>query len=67
VEAALNGFNMNESPLVREWKDAAKLEGKIEWLLHVVKGKFRDSTEEVSTGIRECRDLEKLHRWLDVA
>ncbi len=74
-ETALKGFNMIESPLVREWKDAAKLEGilegkiegKIEWLLRVVKGKFRDFTEEVGTGIRESQDLEKLDRWLDVA
>ncbi len=78
-EIALKGFNMIESPLVREWKDAARTEGKIEgkfegkietkidWLVRVVKGKYKGEVEQVSEGIRASRDPETLDRWLDVA
>jgi hypothetical protein len=82
-EIALKGFNMIESPLVREWKDAARNEGRIEGKLEgriegqivakadsvvrVVNGKFKVVAPEVVTGIRACQDLEQLDRWLDVA
>ena len=74
-EIALKGFNMIESPLVREWKDAARIEGKIEgkietkidWLLRVVRGRYKGEAEPLSEGIRACRDPETLDRWLDVA
>jgi hypothetical protein len=70
-ETALKGFNVIESPLVREWKDAARLEGRIEKmidsLVRVVKAKYKGAAEEVSESIRACQDLEKLDRWLDVA
>ena len=74
-EIALKGFNMIESTLVREWKDAARIEGKIEgkieteveWLMRVVKGKYKGEAEQVSEGIRACRDPQTLDRWLDVA
>jgi hypothetical protein len=74
-EIALKGFNMIESPLVREWKDAARMEGeiaggiktKVDWLVRVVKGKYKGIVEQVSEGIRACRDPEMLDRWLDVA
>ena len=66
---------MIESTLVREWKDAArnegriegKIEGKIEDLLRVLKVKYKVGVEQVSEGIRACRDPETLGRWLDVA
>ena len=70
-EIALKGFNMIESTLVREWKDAArnegKIEGKVDALLRVVKGKYKGEAEQVSEGIRACRDPETLDGWLDVA
>jgi hypothetical protein len=62
---------MIESTLVREWKDAARIEGKIEGkadaLLRVVKAKYKGEGEPVREGIRACRDPETLDRWLDVA
>jgi L-fucose isomerase-like protein len=71
VGTPLKGFNMIESLLVREWKAAAEAEGRLEsridWLVRVVKGKYKVAAEEVSEGIRACRDPEKLDRWLDVA
>ncbi len=66
-ETALKGFNMIESPLVREWKDAARIEGKVDSLVRVVKGRYKGAPDEVTEGIRSCQDLEKLDRWLDVA
>jgi hypothetical protein len=70
-EIALKGFNMIESPLVREWKAAArsegKIEGKVDALVRVVKGRDKEAPDEVCEGIRACRDPEKLDRWLDVA
>ena len=61
-EAALKGFNMVESPLVREWK----AEAKVDSLVRVVKGRYKTVAEEVTESIRGCRDLAKLDRWLDV-
>jgi hypothetical protein len=62
---------MIESPLVREWKDAArnegKIEGKVDAVVRVVNGKFRGAGPEVVEGIRACHNLETLDRWLDVA
>ena len=58
---------MIESTLVREWKDAAKIEGKIESLVRVVQVRYKGAAPEVSEGIRACQDLGKLDRWLDVA
>ncbi len=70
-QTALKGFTMIESPLVREWKAAAKIEGiienKINWLVRVVLGKYKSGVDEVNEGIRRCQDQEKLDRWLDVA
>jgi len=97
-EIALKGFNMVESPLVREWKDAArtegrmegkmegriegriegkvegrmegrmegKVEGKIDALLRVLKAKYKGGVEQISGGIRACRDPEMLDHWLDI-
>ena len=62
------GFNMVESELVREWKTAArtegKTEGKIEWLVQVVEGCFGSVPEDVATSIRRCQDAAQLDRWL---
>jgi hypothetical protein len=70
-EIALKGFNMVESPLVREWKDAArnegKVEGKVDSVMRVMNVKFRGAVPEVGAAVRVCRDLETLDRWLDVA
>ena len=66
-ETALKGFSMIESPLIREWKEAAKLESKIGWLVRVVQGKYKSVVDEVNEGIRRCQDQEALDRWLDVA
>jgi hypothetical protein len=82
-EIALKGFNMIESPLVREWKAAARIEGKIEGklegkiegklegkaeaLMRVLSAKHKGEAEQVGDGIRACRDPEALDRWLDVA
>jgi hypothetical protein len=53
-ETALKGFQMIESPLVREWKDAARrerqVEGKADALLRVVKGKYKGVAEQVTQG-----------------
>jgi hypothetical protein len=75
VHCGRKGFNLIESPLVREWKEAARNEGKIEgeiegkvaWLVRVVNGKFKAAATEVHAGIRACQDIETLDRWLDVA
>jgi hypothetical protein len=53
---------MIESPLVREWK----AEAKVDSLVRVVKGRYKTVADEVTEDIRNCRDSEKLDRWLDV-
>jgi hypothetical protein len=70
-EPTVKGLKMIESPLVREWKDAAEAEGRVanrvDWLVRVVKGRYKGAPAEVAEGIHICRDAEKLDRWLDVA
>ena len=62
---------MIESPLVREWKDEARAEGrveaKVEAVVRLVKVRHKGAPDEVTEGIRGCRDLATLDRWLDSA
>src|SRR5438045_2825878 len=74
-EAALKGFNMIESELVREWKAEARSEGvlkgevkaKVEWLIRVVKRHCPGVTEDVLGSIPLCTNVQQLDRWLDIA
>ena len=66
-EPAIKGLNMIESPLVREWKDAARVETKVDDVVRVVKARYKGAPDEVAAEIRRCKDLDTLDRWLDAA
>jgi hypothetical protein len=66
-EPTVRGLKMIESPLVREWKDEARVEAKVDAVVRVVRARYKGAPEELADGIRRCRDLATLDRWLDSA
>jgi hypothetical protein len=73
---ALEGFKMNESPVAREWRAAARSEGersgllkgeikgKAELLILALQERFGVLPEELESRIKASADSEQLNRWM---
>jgi hypothetical protein len=68
---ALESFQMNESPVAREWRAEARREGKIEGridsLLLALEGRFGAVPEELASQVRSSVDGAQLAGWLRLA
>ena len=64
---ALEGFQMNESPVARQWRAEARLEGKAEAVLRLVQRWGVPVPEDLAATIRSSTDSAQLDRWLDLA
>jgi hypothetical protein len=64
---ALEGFDVTESPIVREWTAQARAQGNVEMLLEVLKGKFGALPGDLDAAIRQTTDLPSLLRWGGIA
>jgi hypothetical protein len=67
-QQALEGFNVRQLEIVREWKDEARVEERQNNLLRVLRKRFPPEVPpDLSQTIQETKDLEVLARWFDTA
>ena len=62
---ALEGFDVNESTIVNEWKAEARREEKTEITLRLIRKLHGPVPDDLSRSIRACKDAGKLDAWLD--
>jgi len=67
-KAELEGWNVRESTVIREWQLEAKVENTQEKLLELLQGKFGASLPtDVRDGIERCKKLDTLNQWFRAA
>jgi hypothetical protein len=64
---ALEGWNMKESQIVKEWEDKARAEAKAEMLLQVLEKRFKTIPDDLRTAILTMQDPQRLTTWADLA
>jgi len=69
---ALEGFDMWESQVIREWKTAGRVEGRVEQLRNnlrqVLRSRFQSELPaDLAQRIEQLTDLDVLMRWFDAA
>jgi hypothetical protein len=63
-QQALEGFNVQQLDIVREWKDEARVEEKRTDLLTVLQKRFHPEVpEDLARVIQQTTDLRLLSRW----
>jgi hypothetical protein len=65
-EAAMEDLNMIESPLIAELLAGARIEGKIEMLVRIVK-RLPGQPDAVLATIRACTNSDQIDRWWEAA
>lgn len=63
-DAALEGWNVKESSVVKEWREEGKAEGQATALIAVLEARFSQVPAELQTRIGQTADLTILKSWL---
>jgi hypothetical protein len=67
-QQSLEGFNVQQLDIVREWKDEARVETRRTDLLHVLRKRFPPEVPaDLAEIIQQTQDLAILSRWFDAA
>jgi hypothetical protein len=63
----LEGWNVRESPFLKQQEDRALAKGKAESLLQILQQRFKTVPDDLSTAILEVQDLGRLTSWINLA
>ncbi len=63
-QEALEGWNVVESQVVKEWQDQAVRRDKAQTLLRLLKARYGEVPREVADRIQQAKQTEDLDRWL---
>jgi hypothetical protein len=63
----LKGWNMRESPFLKELEDQARAAAKAEDLLRILQARVKTVPGDLKTAILGEQNIERLNSWLDLA
>jgi hypothetical protein len=64
---ALEGWNMKDSPFLKDLEDKARSAGRAEMLLHFLERRFKAVPDDLRRAIAVEQDPQRLAAWADAA